>query len=100
MKGCDEFTKKDPKFNLQEVWDDCVVEELAAGRDLHTLGKDLLGDIKSYKGRPEVGHASRHAWLAWGTEPHALAVSVAFDRLQELTGIRLAFLLDQNFGKQ
>jgi hypothetical protein len=125
IKACDEFTKKDPKFNLQKVWDDCLVEELAAGRDPKTLAKDLLGDIKTYKGRPEIGHASRRPWLAWGTESHALAVSVAFDHLQEgadlqdayilgdgngalsvvrhqllLAGIRLAFLLDQNFGKE
>ena len=124
IKACDDFTKKDPKFNLLKVWDDCLVEELAAGRDPKTLAKDLLGDIKTYKGRPELGHASRHPWLAWGTESHALAVSVAFDHLQEgadledayilgdgngalsivrhqllLAGIRLAFLLDQNFGK-
>ena len=124
IKACDDFTKKDPKFNLLKVWDDCLVEELAAGRDPKTLAKDLLGDIKTYKGRPELGHASRHPWLAWGTESHALAVSVAFDHLQEgadledayilgdgngalsvvrhqllLAGIRLAFLLDQNLAK-
>jgi len=123
IKACDDFTKKDPKFNLQTVWEDCLVEELAAGRNPKALAKDLLGDIKTYKGRPEIGHASRHPWLAWGTESHALAVSVAFDHLQEgadlqdayilgdgngalsvvrqqllLAGIRLAFLLDQNFG--
>ena len=123
IKACDDFTKKDPKFNLLKVWDDCLVEELAAGRDPKTLAKDLLGDIKTYKGRPEIGHASRHPWLAWATDSHALAVSVAFDHLQEgadledayilgdgngalsvvrrqllLAGIRLAFLLDQNFA--
>ena len=73
---------------------------------------------------PEIGHASRRPWLAWGTESHALAVSVAFDHLQVgadlqdayilgdgngalnvvrqqllLAGMRLAFLLDQNFGR-
>jgi hypothetical protein len=124
IKACDDFTKKDPKFNLLKVWDDCLVEELAAGRDPKTLAKDLLGNIKTYKGRPEIGHASRHPWLAWATESHALAVTVAFDHLQEgadledayilgdgngalpvvrrqllLAGIRLAFLLDQNFAK-
>jgi hypothetical protein len=123
IKACDDFTKKDPKFNLQKVWEDCLVEELAGGRDPKTLAQDILGDIKTYKGRPEIGHASRRPWLAWGTESHALAVSVAFDHLQEgadlqdayilgdgngalsvvrrqllLAGIRLAFLLDQNFA--
>lgn len=123
LKACDEWTKKNPKFSLYDVWDECLLEEFAAGRDPQTLAKELLGDIKTYKGRPEIGHASRRPWLAWGTESHELAVTVAFDGLKEgsdldddyitgkgralevvkhqllVAGIRLAFLLDQNFGK-
>lgn len=123
LRACDEWTKKNPKFSLYDVWDECLLEEYAAGRDPETLAKELLGDIKTYKGRPEIGHASRHPWLAWGTESHELAVTYAFDGLREgadldddyitgkgralevvkrqllVAGIRLAFLLDQNFGK-
>src|SRR5262249_16435115 len=109
---------------LHSAWDDCLVDELANGRDPQQLAKDLLGDITTYKGRGELKPPEKNPdkpWLAWGDESHALANSVAFDGLKQdadledsyikgkdkaldtvqkqllIAGIRLAYLLDQNF---
>ena len=112
------------RVELHSVWDDCLVQELGGGRSPEDLASDLLAGITTYKGRLEIGPANSAPWLAWGNESHALAVSVAFDHLGEgadledayilgdgsgalsvvrhqllVAGIRLAFLLDQNFGK-
>ena len=120
---CNTFPSSEPPANveLHSAWDDCLVEELAQGRDPEQLAKDLLGSITTYKGRSEIQSSSTPPWLAWGDESHALANSVAFDSLEEdadladpyikgkgkaldvvqqqllKAGIRLAYLLDQNF---
>ena len=99
------------------------VQELACDRSPEELAKALLGDIMTYRGRPEIRGVSRRPWIAWGKEFHALAVSAGFDDLAEgvdlndayilgdgngalavvrhqllVAGIRLAYLLDQTFG--
>jgi hypothetical protein len=108
---------------LHSVWDDCLVQELACNGDPQALAKDLVGGITTYRGRPEIGPANNQPWITWGDESHALAVSVAFDDLQEgadiedayiegdghaldvvqhqllAAGIRLASLLDRNFAQ-
>jgi hypothetical protein len=83
------------------------------------LARALLGDFKTYRGSRKLGAP----YGLPGTKSHALAVSAAFDHLAEgvelndtyivgdgdgaltvirrqllVAGIRLAFLLDQNFG--
>ena len=117
------------RVELHSVWDDPrLVQELAAGRSAEDLAKDLLGDITHPlgKGRPgDWSPANSAPWLTWGDESHALAVSVAFGHLAEgvdledayivgdgtgalsvvrrqllVAGIRLAFLLDQNFNQR
>ena len=108
-------------MELHSAWDDCLVEELVAGAEPKDYAKQLLGDIKSYKGRPEVAGGGSSPWLKWGDTSHQLANKVAFDSLNKgddledsyikgpdkaldtvqkqllAAGIRLAFLLDQNF---
>jgi hypothetical protein len=111
------------KVELHSVWDDCLVQELADDRSPEELAKVLLGNIRTYRGRREIRGVPRQPWIAWGKESHALALSAAFDHLAEgvdlndayiigdgnsalavvrrqllVAGIRLAFLLDQNFG--
>jgi nuclease S1 len=118
---CKNFKDGETKVELHSAWDDCLVEELAGERDPETLAKDILGGITSYKGRSEIEPEGNQPWLAWGNDSHALSVSVAFDSLQQgadledpyikgkgkaldvvqsqllKAGIRLAYLLDQNF---
>ena len=101
--------------------DDCLVEELAGDVAPKDYAKQLLGNIRSYKGRPEVAGAGASPWLKWGVKSHELANNVAFDSLNDgddaadpyikgpgkaldtvqqqllAAGIRLAYLLDQNF---
>jgi len=120
-KVCKNFSGGDATVELHSAWDDCLVEELANGRDPKTLARAILGNIATYQGRSEIGAKSDQPWLAWGDESHALATSVAFDSIKDgadlgddyikgsgkaldvvqhqllLAGIRLAFLLDQNF---
>lgn len=117
-KECKSFTGR-AKVELHSVWDDCLVEELAHGRTPQQLAKDLLGPIKTFHGRGETLPKNATPWLSWGDDVHALAVSVAFDGLQDgadlgdayikgkgkaldvvqqqllIAGIRLAYLLDQ-----
>jgi hypothetical protein len=105
---CKNFSGGNANVELHSAWDDCLVEE-------------LLGNISTYKGRSEILPQNSQPWLAWGNGSHMLANSVAFDSLHDgddLTdgyikgngkalevvqrqllagGIRLAFLLDQNF---
>jgi hypothetical protein len=112
------------KVELHSAWDDCLVEELANGRDAQTLANDLLGEIKTYKGRPEIAPAGDQPWLAWGEEARVLANTVAFDDLRQgadlddryikgpgkalevirrqllAAGIRLAYLLDKSFRQR
>lgn len=118
---CKNFQGHETKVELHSAWDDCLVEELAHGRDPKTLARDLLGDITTFRGRPEIKPANNEPWLTWGNDSHVLSNSVAFDSLVEeadledgyikgkdkaldvvqrqllTAGIRLAFLLDQNF---
>jgi hypothetical protein len=119
---CKSSYLKDPvKVELHSAWDDCLVEELVGDVDPKAYAKQLLGDIKSYKGRPEVAGGGASPWLAWGDKSHELANNVAFDSLKDgddledpyikgpdkaldtiqrqllAAGIRLAFLLDRNF---
>lgn len=119
-KECKLASGSQAKVELHSVWDDCLVEELAAGRSPQKLAKDLLGRIKTFHGRGEILPNNAHPWLAWGNDSHALANSAAFDSLSDgadlgdpyikgpgkaldlvqhqllVAGIRLAFLLDQN----
>ncbi len=116
---CKNFKGGRAKVELHSVWDDCLVEELAAGRDPKQMAKDLLGPIKTFHGRGETLPNNAQPWLTWGNDSHVLAVKIAFDglgdgadlgdayikgpgkaldvvRQQLLTaGIRLAFLLDR-----
>ena len=118
-KGCKNFSGGRAKVELHSAWDDCLVEELAHGRNPKALAKALLGNIKTFHGRGEILPNNPQPWLAWGDDAHALAVSVAFDGLSDgadlgdayikgrgkaldvvqrqllAAGIRLAFLLDQ-----
>jgi hypothetical protein len=118
---CPNFTGGHARVELHSVWDDCLVEELAGGMSTQDFAKQLVGDITTFNGRPEVQGGGDAPWLAWGDESHTLANSVAFDSLQQnadledpyikgqghaldivrqqllVAGIRLAFLLDQNF---
>ncbi len=118
---CKNFSGGEARVELHSVWDDCLVEELANGRDPQQLAKDILGNITTFKGRSEIQPANSKPWLAWGDDAHALANSVAFDGLQDgadlddayikgngkaldvvqrqllVAGIRLAFVLDKNF---
>jgi hypothetical protein len=118
---CKNFQGRDTTVELHSAWDDCLVEELANGRDPKTLARDILGDVTSFRGRPEIGPGNNEPWLTWGDESHVLSNSVAFDSLPEgadvedgyvkgkgkaldvvqrqllTAGIRLAFLLDENF---
>jgi hypothetical protein len=121
---CSRYPDGTASVELHSAWDDCLVEELANGRDPRQLAKDILGNIKTYKGRDEIKpppHNPDQPWLAWGDDSHALANSVAFDALPEdadlgdsyikgpgkaldvvqqqllIAGIRLAYLLDENF---
>jgi hypothetical protein len=103
---------------LHKVWDDCLVEEASQGKAARDFAKDLLGSIRSYEGRSELGDMSGAAWERWGSHSRDLANSDAFDglrqhadlqdayigpaktvvRAQLLTaGIRLAWLLDHDF---
>lgn len=117
---CKDFHGDDRPVELHSAWDDCLVEELASGRDPKEMAKQILGNITTYKGRSEIKPDDSEPWLAWADDSHALANSVAFDSLQNgadledgyikgpgkalevvqhqllLAGIRLAFLLDQN----
>jgi len=117
---CKNFDGKEAKVELHSAWDDCLVEELASGKDPKEMARLILGNITTYKGRPEIKPDDSEPWLAWADDSHALANSVAFDGLQDgadledayikgpgkaldvvqhqllLAGIRLAFLLDQN----
>ena len=116
---CKNFKGGRAKVELHSVWDDCLVEELANGRDPTRLAKDLLGPIRSLAGRGETLPAGPTPWLTWGDDAHKLAVSDAFDGLKDgadlgdsyikgpgkaldvvqhqllIAGIRLAYLLDQ-----
>lgn len=118
---CKLFDGKEAPIHLHQAWDDCLVEELAGDIDPKDYAKQLLGDITTYKGRPEVADAGDTPWLKWGDKSHTLANSVAFDSLNDgadleddyikgpgkaletvrqqllTAGIRLAYLLDQNF---
>jgi len=119
--GCFDV-KEDNGLELHKVWDNCLVIELAGPRGPRDLARDLVGkNLKTYKGRPEVATPGDQPWLAWGDASHALANSVAFKGLKAhddlrddyikapgkgldvtrkqllAAGIRLAFLLDQNF---
>lgn len=118
---CKNFTGGNAKVELHSAWDDCLVEELGNGRAPKTLARDILGNISTFNGRPETGPNDSQPWLAWGAESHTLSNSVAFDSLHDgddlkdayikgkgmaldvvqhqllVAGIRLAFLLDQNF---
>jgi hypothetical protein len=118
---CKTFQGIEARVELHSAWDDCLVEELASGRDPRDVGKQILGNITTYKGRSEIKPDNAEPWLTWGNDSHALANSVAFDTLQDgadledsyikgngkaldvvrrqllTAGIRLAFLLDQNF---
>ena len=118
---CKTFQGIEARVELHSAWDDCLVEELASGRDPKDVGKQILGNITTYKGRSEIKPDNAEPWLTWGNDSHALANSVAFDTLQDgadledsyikgngkaldvvqrqllTAGIRLAFLLDQNF---
>jgi hypothetical protein len=120
-KSCRNLSGNYAKVELHSVWDDCLVEEFANGRDARTVAKALLGNITTYAGRPELEVNALQPWLTWGEASHALAISVAFDSLQDgedlddryikgkgkgldvvqqqllAAGIRLAYLLDQNF---
>ena len=115
------FLKEPAKVELHSAWDDCLVEELAGDVAPKDYAKQLLGNIRSYKGRPEVAGAGASPWLKWGDKSHELANNVAFDSLNDgddledpyikgpgkaldtvqqqllAAGIRLAYLLDQNF---
>jgi hypothetical protein len=112
-------------FNLHASWDDCLVEELAMGRSAQQLGHDLLSDagVTSYAGSPYIVAAHKgkwcpDLWCSWGDDSHDLANQVAFGTLKPnadledlyingalptvrdqlvKAGVRLAFLLDQNF---
>ena len=105
------------KVELHSVWDDCLVAELANGRDAKTLAKALLAGTTDYRKRPEAAGTV----AAWGAESHTLANSAAFDSLAQnadlgdayiagkgkaldivsrqllRAGIRLAMYLDKNF---
>ena len=118
---CPAFSGKPTHVELHSVWDDCLVEELAGEVNPKDFAQQLLGDIRTYKDRPEIALAGAAPWLSWGDQSHSLANSVAFDSLQDgadledpyikghgkaldvvrkqllIAGIRLAFLLDQNF---
>lgn len=118
---CHGFAGERVRVELHSAWDDCLVEELAQGRDPRTMARDILGGITSVTGRPEVLPQAAQPWLAWGQDSHVLAKSVAFGSLSQgddldddyiigpgkaldtvqsqllKAGIRLAFLLDQNF---
>ena len=118
-KTCKSYSGRPTKVELHSVWDDCLVEELSAGRSPQQMAKALLGKIRSHKGRPEVAGTDPKPWLEWSGEIHDLAVKVAFADLQAGTdlgapyiegkghaidivrqqlltaGIRLAFLLDR-----
>jgi hypothetical protein len=118
---CKNFQGGNAKVELHSAWDDCLVEEFANGRDPKAVAKQILGDITTYRSRSEIKPENAEPWLAWGDESHTLANSVAFDSLQDgadledgyingngkaldviqrqllAAGIRLAFLLDQNF---
>jgi len=109
------------KSNLHAIWDDCLVEEAAQGQSATAFAATLLNGVKSYQGRPEIDHAGSQPWLAWGQESHQLALTAAFDHLQQgqavgddyiagkdgaenvvkqqllKGGIRLAYLLDKYF---
>jgi hypothetical protein len=115
------FLGIEARVELHSAWDDCLVEELASGRDPKDVGKQILGNITTYKGRSEIKPDNAEPWFTWGNDSHALANLVAFDSLQDgadledgyikgtgkaldvvqrqllTAGIRLAFLLDQNF---
>jgi len=94
-RTCKSYTGR-ARVELHSVWDDCLVEELAHGRDAKTLARDILGGITSYGARPEVANAGDQPWLAWGNESHALAVSVAFDSLQEGADLEDAYITGPN----
>jgi len=121
--ACKNFQGGEARVELHSAWDDCLVEELADGRGPEQLATDLLGGITSYRGRSELSPAGSEPWLAWGDQSHVLANSVAFDSLKDgadlsdgyiegsgkaldvvqhqllTAGIRLAYLLDQNFNQ-
>ena len=118
---CPTFSGRPTRVELHSAWDACLVEELAGDVDPKEFARQLLGDITSFKDRPEVQGGGDTPWLAWGDDSHALANRVAFDSSQQnedleddyikgkgdalnvvrqqllVAGIRLAFLLDQNF---
>ncbi len=119
---CPNFTGGHARVELHSVWDDCLVEELTGHVDPQEFAKQLLAsnNITSLSDRPEVQGASAEApWLSWGDDAHALADGVAFGTLNDgadledgyihgkaldtvrqqllAAGIRLAFLLHQNF---
>ena len=105
------------KVELHSAWDDCLVAELAKGKDAKALASALLGGTKDYHKRPEAAGSVED----WSKESHALSVSAAFDGLapgadlgdsyivgkgmaldvvsEQLlrAGIRLAMYLDKNF---
>jgi len=120
-KTCHDYKGQSVKVELHSAWDDCLVEELANGRDPKILAKAILGQVTKYQGRSEIAPAGSQPWITWGEASHKLANSVAFDSLNDgddlndsyikgggkaldvvqaqllTAGIRLAYLLDQNF---
>jgi S1/P1 Nuclease len=64
---CKTFQGIEAKVELHSAWDDCLVEELANGRDPKEVGKQILGNITTYKGRSEIKPDNAEPWLTWAT---------------------------------
>lgn len=115
------------KPKLHAVWDNCLVDEAANGMTPKQLADSLVGPLTTYQGRSEIGPLGTTfsplatPWLAWGRNIHVISNDVAYGHLSAnddlgdgyivgqgkaletakrqmlVAGIRLAYLLDQNF---
>jgi hypothetical protein len=77
---CRTFNGGTTRVELHSVWDDCLVDELAAGRSPDQLANALL------RGSPPPVVSARRdpaPWLAAGRRSHDLANAVAFDGLRD-----------------
>jgi hypothetical protein len=102
------------RVELHSVWDTCIVVEVESGAQPADFADALRGGLTTYRGDP----AAAGGIMDWAKEAHQLAVTAAYDGLQDhddleqpyisassaviekqllRAGVRLAKVLDENF---